>query len=211
MYNIQLFTFLFCLFMVNFFKAKTLIKEIPQPKEESYEDEGFEDYNDEDFGEAEENPSNIAPAKQPITAAPLADKRDSNSNQLSYIEAKRWRNRILRMLCILHYRLVCNRLKDEAKRQQGGVGTVVVPASVPSLGVLPGGSGAGKLSSSSHGEASTTSAASGSTTARTKKMVSMLPDPRFFRVQKIRGERTIVFGIWNSTITRTGVNVVDGP
>ena len=197
--------------MVNFFKAKTLIKEIPQPKEESYEDEGFEDYNDEDFEEAEETPSNIAPAKQPIAAAALAEKRDSNSNQLSYIEAKRWRNRILRMFCILYYRLVCNRLKDEAKRQQGGAGTVVVPASVPSLGILPGGSGAGKLSSSSHGEASSTSAASGSTTARTKKMVSMLPDPRFFRVQKIRGELTIVFGIWNSTITRTGVNVVDGP
>eukprot|EP01035_Chromulina_nebulosa_P032715 gene32715-43727_t len=159
--------------------ASTALKkvvDIPPPKEESYDDEGFEDYNDEDF-EEEEKPSKVAPAKQSVAATAATEKRESNSNQLSYIEAKR--------------------LKDEAKRQQGGGGvSPLAPASVPSLGALPAASSAGKASSGSHAEASSASATSGNMTARSKKMVSLLPDPRFFRVQKIRAvtPRGVVFG-----------------
>ena len=82
------------------------------------------------------------------------------------------------------------RLKDEAKRQQGGGGGAG-PLAVPTLGTLPAGSSAGKSSPGSHAEALSASAASGNMTARSKKMVSLLPDPRFFRVQKIRGENII--------------------
>ena len=64
------------------------VVDIPPPKEESYDDEGFEDYNDEDF-EEEEKPSKVAPAKQSVAATAATEKRESNSNQLSYIEAKR--------------------------------------------------------------------------------------------------------------------------
>lgn len=75
---------------INFYIATALKKVVDNPplKEESYDDEGFEDYNDEDF-EEEEKPSNIAPAKQSVAAAVAIEKRESNSNQLSYIEAKR--------------------------------------------------------------------------------------------------------------------------
>lgn len=68
----------------------------------------------------------------------------------------------------------------------------LAPASVPSLGALPAASSAGKASSGSHAEASSASATSGNMTARSKKMVSLLPDPRFFRVQKIRGANIMI-------------------